>query len=161
MEAARPAHPEELPRLAELARLAIAELVATKGGVMWHRREARPEPVEDSLAAALTDPDHLVLVGTIDGTVVGYAVARLEELRDGGVLGVLEDVYVEPEARAVGVGEALMDEVVAWCRFRDCVGVDSLVLPGNRESKNFFESFGMVARAIVVHRPLRTDSAAQ
>ena len=47
-----------------------------------------------------------------------------------------------------------MDDLVAWCRDRGCVGVDSLALPGDRATKNFFESFGLVARAIVVHRPL-------
>ena len=31
------------------------------------------------------------------------------------------------------------------------------VLPGMRDSKNFFETFGLVARAIVVHRSLRPD----
>ena len=74
--------------------------------------------------------------------------------RDGGVLGVLDDIYVEPEAREVGVGEALMDAVEAWCRGRGCIGIDSLALPGNRETKNFFETLRSVARAIVVHRSL-------
>jgi GNAT superfamily N-acetyltransferase len=159
MEGARPARPDELARLAELARSGIAELVPTKGGVMWHRRESRPEPVEDSLGAALADPNHLVLVGTIDDVVVGYSVTRLETLRDGGRLGVVEDIYVEPGARAVGVGEALMDAVVEWCTAQGCVGIDSIALPGNRETKNFFESFGLVARAIIVHRSLQKDAA--
>ena len=35
-----------------------------------------------------------------------------------------------------------------------CFGVDSLALPGDRHTKNFFESFGLVARAIIVHRSL-------
>jgi len=48
----------------------------------------------------------------------------------------------------------LLDYVIEWATERHCVGVDSLVLPGNRETKNFFESFGLVARAIVVHRAL-------
>ena len=47
-----------------------------------------------------------------------------------------------------------MDEILVWCRSQGCIGVDSLALPGNRETKNFFESFGLVARAIVVHRSL-------
>jgi GNAT superfamily N-acetyltransferase len=95
------------------------------------------------------------VVGTIDGTVVGYGVARLEPLHDGAVLGVVSDLYVEPEARGVGVGESMMTDLVAWCEARGCVGVDSLALPGDRATKNFFESFGLVARAIIVHRRLR------
>ena len=54
----------------------------------------------------------------------------------------------------MGIGEAMMDELVAWCAAAGCTGVDSLALPGDRHTKNFFESFGLVARAIVVHKVL-------
>jgi GNAT superfamily N-acetyltransferase len=154
IEAARPASSDDLPRIAELARAAVAELSSTKGGEVWARREARQEPMDDSLAADLANPDALMLVGTIDDAVIGYAVATIEDLTDGTELARLNDVYVEPEARGVGVGELLLDAVVAWANARRCSGIDSLALPGNRETKNFFESFGLVARAIVVHRPL-------
>jgi GNAT superfamily N-acetyltransferase len=69
-------------------------------------------------------------------------------------LAAVSDLFVDPEARGVGVGEALMDDLVAWARARGCIGVDAMVLPGNRETKNFFETFGLTARAIVVHRAL-------
>ena len=154
MEGARPARSDDLHRLTELADAAIAELAPTKGGAVWSRREARPRPVADSLAAALDADDQHVVAGTIDDAVMGYAVVRLEALRTGERLGVVDDIYVEPGARGVGVGEAVMDEVLEWCRAQGCIGVDSLALPGNRETKNFFESFGLVARAIVVHRSL-------
>ena len=154
IEAARPASSDDLARLAELARAAIAELRTTKGGEVWARREARTEPLDDSIAADLTSPDALVLAGVIDDAVIGYAVAVAEGLPDGSTLARLTDVYVEAEARGVGVGEALLDAVVEWATDRGCIGIDSLALPGNRDTKNFFESFGLVARAIVVHRPL-------
>jgi GNAT superfamily N-acetyltransferase len=60
-----------------------------------------------------------------------------------------------PDARSVGVGEALMDLIVAWCEQRRCVGIDAHALPGNRATKNFFETFGFKARLLTVHRPLR------
>lgn len=154
MEVARPAVAGDIPRLAELARQAIAELLVTKGGGLWARREARAEPVDESLAAALDDDRQLVVVGTIDDAVLGYGVVREEALRDGGLLGVVDDVYVEPEARGVGLGEVIMTALLTWCGERGCIGVDSLALPGNRATKNFFERFGLVARAIVVHKPL-------
>jgi GNAT superfamily N-acetyltransferase len=161
-ERARTAASDDLDRLVELASDARAELEPTRGGGVWIRREARPEPVLDSIAAALDDPDQLVLVGELDGTVVGYAIARLEALRDGSVLTVVDDLYVEPGARSVGVGELLMHQVVEWATSRGSFGIDSLALPGNRATKNFFESFGLVARAIVVHRDLRDrDSAGE
>jgi hypothetical protein len=48
----------------------------------------------------------------------------------------------------------MMDAVVAWARQHGCRGVDALALPGQRDTKNFFESHGLVARALVVHRDL-------
>jgi GNAT superfamily N-acetyltransferase len=154
IEAARPATAADVPRLAELAAEAVAEQAEARGGPVWSQREARAVPAEASLREDLADAERLVLAGTIDDAVVGYAVVRTEPVRDGGLLGVLTDVYVEPGARAVGVGEQLVEAVLGWCAERGCVGVDGLALPGNRETKNFFETFGFTARAIVVHRPL-------
>lgn len=154
MEAARLATASDVPRLAELTAEAVSEQAEGRGGFIWSQREARALPADESLAAAIDDPEHVVLAGTIESTIVGYAVARLERLRTGALLGVVTDIYVEHGARAVGVGEALMDQVVDWCMAAGCVGIDALALPGNRETKNFFETFGFTARALVVHRRL-------
>jgi GNAT superfamily N-acetyltransferase len=153
-EAARTATEADMAQVAALAGAATAEKLGQKGGALWARREGRPAPQEATLRSALGRPDQEVAVGTLDGVVVGYGVVRTETLVDGGLLGVIEDIYVDPGARAVGVGETLMNHLIDWCRAQGCFGVDSLALPGDRDTKNFFESFGLVARAIVVHRPL-------
>jgi GNAT superfamily N-acetyltransferase len=153
-EAARTAVEADIPHVVALAGAAAEEKVRQKGGAIWARREGRPAPREAALRLALQSADHEVVVGTLDGAIVGYGAARAETLLDGGLLGVIDDIYVDPGARAVGVGEALMNHLLDWCTARGCFGVDSLALPGDRETKNFFESFGLVARAIVVHRPL-------
>lgn len=153
-EASRSAAADDLPRLAELADAAVAELRGGRGGEVWARRTGRRPPYEDGFRAALEADDHLVLVGTVDGVVMGYGVAEIEVLDDGGRLGVVTDLYTEPGCRELGIGEVMMEALVDWCRERGCFGVDSLALPGDRHTKNFFESFGLVARAIIVHRSL-------
>jgi GNAT superfamily N-acetyltransferase len=154
MEAARPATPEDLADLDRLAAEAVAELLPQRGGPMWARTIGRRPPFAEGLARALEDPDVLVLCGTVHGSVVGYAVARVDDIADGGRLVVIEDLFTEPGARSVGVGESMLDAVVAWGTERRAVGVDAVVLPGDRDTKNFFESFGLKARALVVHREL-------
>ncbi len=151
---ARTAVETDLDALGSLADDVIDELSPMRGGAVWRRHVARDRPVGRALGSALTDPDQLVLVGTVDDAVVGYAVVALQLLRDGGLLGRIEDLYVDPGARGVGVGSALMERILSWCRARSAIGVDALALPGHRDTKNFFESFGLVARAIVVHRSL-------
>lgn len=153
MEAARPATADDLPRLVELHDLALIEIGPARGGALFTAREARRDPPGE-LAAAVVDPDQLVVVGEIDSWMAGYASAHIEALRDGSLLGVIDDLFVESDARQVGVGEAMTDLVVAWCQERGCRGIDARVLPGDRLTKNFFESFGFTARAITVHRPL-------
>ena len=160
MEGVRPADDGDLPQLSTLAREAIEELRGERGGILWQRHASRVEPVEDGLAADLADPATQVLAGTIDDVLVGYAVTTVEDLADGASLAVVRDLYVEPGARGVGVGAMLMDAVLAWAGERGCVGVDALALPGSRETKNFFESFGLVARAIVVHKDLSPEGSA-
>jgi GNAT superfamily N-acetyltransferase len=158
VEAARPATPDDLAVLVHLAGVARHELGPMRGGSVFLRREARRDDVHE-LAALLTDPAAAAWIGTIDEVPVGYAVARVVTLHDDGRLAVIDDLFVEPEARGVGVGEALMDMVVTWAEAAGCVGVDAVALPGNRDAKNFFERFGLTARAIVVHRALGPPTA--
>jgi GNAT superfamily N-acetyltransferase len=153
-EAARTATEGDLADVVALVDAAADEKRTQKGGPLWFRRERRQGPPDAELKAALVAPDHEVAVGTLDGTVVGYGLVRTERLGDGSLLGVVDDIFVDPEARSVGIGEALMNHMIDWCRVQGCFGVDSLALPGDRQTKNFFESFGLVARAIIVHRPL-------
>lgn len=153
-EGCRPAAPEDAPRLAELVAAAVAELGANRGGAVWVRHGARRPPFEPALRHELASPLHHLLVGTLDGVVMGYGAVRVETLADGGRLGVVTDLYTEPGCRELGIGEVTMQAMVDWCAAQGCFGVDSLALPGDRHTKNFFEAFGLVARAIVVHRAL-------
>jgi ribosomal protein S18 acetylase RimI-like enzyme len=129
------------------------ELTAMRGGGLWAVRESRPGGDGESFAALLERDDACVVVGSVDDYVVGFGIAELERLRDGSVLGRITELFVDPEARAVGVGEAIAVELVAFCEAHDCIGIDALALPGHRAAKNFFEASGFTARAIVMHRP--------
>ena len=84
---------------------------------------------------------------------MGFAALLIDVLHDGARLGVITDLFVEEGAREVGVGEAMVGQLVAFCSEAGCIGVDALALPGARAAKNFFEESGFVARAIVMHRP--------
>ncbi len=160
MEAARPATKEDIPAVAELARAAIAELGPMRGGAVWLAQESRREPIDEDLAGLIGKDDTRFLVGTIDGVPVGYAVAHLERLGDGSILGVVDDIFVEEGARGVGLGEAMMNDLVAWCVAQRCFGMDAMALPGHRSTKNFFEESGFTARQLVMHHSLAGEATA-
>ncbi len=148
------AGPDDALAIAALADGAVDELRPHRGGEMWSRREAREGPHTTAVADLLSRDDACVLTGTIDDSLVGYAIAIEAPLHDGARVADLTDLYVLPDARGVGVGEALMIAVEEWAGERGCMGIDSIALPGDRETKNFFESFGLVARALRVHRSI-------
>jgi GNAT superfamily N-acetyltransferase len=154
MEAVRPAGAADLARLEQLWRDARAELGPMRGGDVLFAQTGRREPIAASLAADLADPDCGLWAGTIDDTIIGYAAGRIEPLGDGTRLGVITELFVESEGRAVGVGEAMMGAMLIWFAARRCRGVDALALPGHRATKNFFEESGFTARLLVMHHRL-------
>lgn len=154
MEAARAAVADDAATIVGLTNASAEELRPTRGGDLWFRRERR-DPFDIAECRELIQcRDGHVVVGTIDDVVVGFGVVAVEVLRDESVLGVIRELFVDPGARAVGVGEAMMDSLVAFATGRGCIGVDARVLPGHRAAKNFFEESGFTARAIVMHRRL-------
>jgi GNAT superfamily N-acetyltransferase len=157
VEHCRPAAPDDLPRVATLARELHDELVPLRGGALWAARGARPEPLDETFAALLDDPTVRVVVGLIDEFIVGFGVIALEILATGDRLARITELFVEDEARSVGVGEIMAEALVGFATEHACVGVDTLALPGHRAAKNFFEEQGFVARLLVMHRPLAED----
>jgi len=157
VEGSRRAGHDDIARIVELARLMRAELAPMKGGGTWLERDAWPEPLEQAYGDLLTNDDACVVVGTIDDVVLGFGAVRVERLRSGARLGVVTDLFVEPEAREVALGEEIIGELIAFCVDRDCVGIDAVALPGHRATKNFFEEHHFTARMLVMHRRLEPE----
>lgn len=149
---ARSATSDDLEALVELYRTLEAEMVGLKP--IWSLADALPEPVESAFKEALGDAETLVVLGTLDGVPLGFLLARSEPLlpqAEGERVGVIRLVFTDPEARAVGVGEAMLQQVLEELRARGHRRFDAHVPPGHRHAKNFFEAAGFAARSIVMH----------
>ncbi len=156
-EGVRLALPTDLDVLENFAAEAVHEQTENRGGTIWSKRDTRNPPYRASLESVLNNPDEDIWIGLIDDVPVGYAVAAVEMLRTGETLGIISDIWIEPQAREVGVGEELINVIIRWCTERNCIGIYSMALPGNRATKNFFETFGFKARLLTVHRPLNSE----
>ena len=131
-------------RLAALARAAAAE---ERGGPEW--LEEHPAIPRAGWEQLIDDDDALVLVATLDEVIVGGLHASL----DVRVLQV-RGIWVEPEAREVGLGELLLETALGHGTRYGAAVAESFALPGDRATKNLFERFGMKARLLVVRRRL-------
>ncbi len=157
-EHARLANGEDLEAIAEIAESIAADMVDQRGGALFLRREsggdaaARVRVLLD--ANDVKEPGGFAVIGTYDDVPFGYAVVQIETLGDGGRLARIDDLAVQAEARGSGIGEAIMNLILGEAKAQGCFGVDSRALPGDRHTKNFFESFGLKARMLVVHRAI-------
>jgi GNAT superfamily N-acetyltransferase len=153
MESARPATDADVAAIEAIEARQRAAMAGQRGAELFLRREAGAAPVAER-ATALIGGGGAAVVGCYDGVVFGYGLAEWETLADGSTLARVTDLVVDGEIRGSGIGEAMMDLLVELAEARGCIGIDALALPGDRETKNFFESFGLKARLLTVHRAL-------
>lgn len=157
MEAARPAVAADVAVIEAINERRRAEMDGHRGAEMFLAREASSSPVGGRISSAIASEQATVVVGCYDDVVFGYAVASYDELSDGSRVAVLTDFVTDADAREAGIGEAMMNLVVEQAKAAGCRGIDSVALPGDRETKNFFESFGLKARLLTVHRSFVTE----
>jgi GNAT superfamily N-acetyltransferase len=158
VEQARQATAADLPVVTALWAMGVDELARQRGGALLTSSVVGEATAAEHLAAVLRDPDRALVVGTTDDVEVGVASVRCDRAGPEPI-GVIEAIYVEPSARQVGVGEAMVDLVIQWCVARGCAGVDAPALPGSRTAKAFFEDHGFVARLLVMHHPIPRPDA--
>lgn len=152
--AVRPGTSADCDFLADAHRLGHQAVVDARGGELDILLRGRAEPIEASFGADIDSPNHYVLVATADDLPSGYLVAEEIELRSGDTLFRVVDLWVHPSTRGIGLGSALLNNALEIAGSRGCRGIDARALPGDRITKNFFESFGLVARTIEVFRSL-------
>jgi GNAT superfamily N-acetyltransferase len=151
VEGVRRAEHADLARCWELVAEAVDASAGQRGAsLLLAAAGAAPEELVERWHQ---DPDAVLVVGTYDAVIVGVAAGSIAST-GGRRLGRVECCYVEPDARAVGVGTALVAGVVAWFTERGCSDVDALALPGDRSTKQLFEAAGFKARLLVLHRSL-------
>ena len=151
--AVRPATEGDVPAIAAMAEAAATTLHGSRGAELMLLREAQP-PDASCIAEWLHAGDVTVQVGTLDDVPVAAAVAHLEVLTGGTRLTVVTMLWVDEDARSVGVGEALLGGLIAWAKAAGCDSIDAYALPGERITKNFFEAAGFKARLLTVSHKL-------
>lgn len=153
----RRATPNDVDAIVALVEAVRVELGPERGGQAWLVTEARPDPVRASLASDVAEQQDFgvrVAVAGIDDVVLGAAVTRSCARHDGTTAARIDELVVDPAARGVGLGVALLDDAVAWASAAGAHVIESTALPGQRATKNFFEAAGMKARLLTVSRLL-------
>ena len=91
--------------------------------------EARSDEGWTELAASVTHPSvHAAYVAELAGVAIGMVYALTDQV--DATIGRLGGMWVRPSARGSGVGAALAEAVVEWCRAGDKRCIQLGVVPG-------------------------------
>ncbi|MBB3860135.1 GNAT superfamily N-acetyltransferase [Novosphingobium hassiacum] len=147
----RPATRSDIPLIASLIR-ALAEYEKLAHAVRFD---------EAVLAEKLfgARPYAEVVIGEVDGAAQGFALFFHNFSTFEGKPGIyLEDLFVQPEARGVGLGKALLAHLAALAVERDCARLEWSVLDWNAPAIGFYKSLG--AQLMDEWTGMRVDGAA-
>ena len=124
-----------------------------KGAEQWLEINSLKGDSDVLFQNLVNDSNYLCVLGLYEDHPFGFLIAEQTQLQ--GELSVdIREVFVDPEAREVGIGEAMMDFLLEWARSASAATLTSRALPGDRELKNFFERYKVTARLIEVARRL-------
>ena len=131
----RPATADDVP----LIRALIAELAEYER--LSHAAVATDEGLREQLFGA--QPGAEVLIGEVDGEPAGFALFFHNFSTFLGKRGLyLEDLFVRPAARGVGLGKHLMAALARIAVQRDCGRFEWSVLDWNTPAIGFYRKLG-------------------
>jgi GNAT superfamily N-acetyltransferase len=110
-----------------------------------HTGHSRRHYFEKRFAAAKTDPDDYIHVGVMRGGALrGFAIARVlrGEFGHEQAIATLDALGVEPESRERGVGQDLMEGLLATMRERGVQSLHSQADWINHDLLRFFAAAG-------------------
>lgn len=140
--------------LVEATESGRAAIVGVRGGDVELMLTAPSTTFADRYGQAIAVDSQSVVIGEVEGVSVGFARVEAKSTPQGATICHVHELFVFPDARGVGVGAMLLAEIMRFGRSHGCTGIDARALPGDRNTKNFFESFGLVARSLAVHTTL-------
>jgi GNAT superfamily N-acetyltransferase len=108
---------------------------------------ATPDHFREALFPTEASPAAYALVAERDGRVVGMAIWFVSFSTWTGRHGLwLEDLFVEPEQRGLGIGKAFLVRLAQICVERGWTRFEWWVLDWNTPSIEFYRSQGAVAQ---------------
>jgi aminoglycoside 6'-N-acetyltransferase I len=103
--------------------------------------DAPDEEMSSALATLLTSESSAVFLASRDRQAKGIATVTTSVGIEYGLSAEMEDLYVLPQARGMGIASALIDAVCSWCRGQSCTTVLVTVTPEGERSRGLVDYY--------------------
>ena len=133
----RPASQADLPDLVELTTAFYQE----DGFATVH------EALPGRFTAFLGQSEANITVAVTGNATIGFALTTVRLILESGRVAELQDLYVQPEYRGMGVGSALVTDAARWARDNAADVLEVVIAPNGRDVSHlhqYYESRGFV-----------------
>jgi ribosomal protein S18 acetylase RimI-like enzyme len=151
----RPATATDVPELVPLNAALFREDAGSRdpyADLDWPRRSG-----EQYFHEAVADGERsAVWVAEVEGRAVGYLLGRLQAPTDVRPVASasLESLYIAADHRGGGIGEALVDQFIAWARRQGAGRATVSAYADNEGANRFYRRLGFAARSTMFDRAL-------
>ena len=127
------------------------ELVAAFDRLIPQLSSSAPPPGHAGLQAIVDNPNSVLFLATLDGTVVGSLTLAFYMIPTG-LKAWIEDVVVDQSARGQGVGEALNRAAIDEARRRGAKHVSLTSRPSREAANRLYQRLGFKAYETNIYR---------
>lgn len=122
------------------------------------RHEADIEQIKNSLKSQIRSKLFCILVAE-DGEkrlsgFISASVGRIDRRLRGGIIGIVNDIYVRPSERLSGAASALLDTAEGWMRESGAQSVTCDIIAGNEQGLKFWHKRGYANVSISAQKML-------
>jgi len=143
----------KLEELEEFLAEISGELALRRGGIQLLGELGPPDELARKIA--VSSDDALALTVTLNNTLSGLIWAQIILNEFGDRVCNVPVFAVLKDARRHGVGRELFSLLEDWVATKDVTAIEFTTLPGDRHTKNFCESNGLIARSLKMHKAIK------
>jgi L-amino acid N-acyltransferase YncA len=121
------------------------------------RYELDGEKLREMLPSQMKSKLCHILVSEEDGEINGFisaSVSRIERRLKGGLVGVINDIYVETQSRGKGTASELLKNAEEWMRSSGAQSATCDIVVGNENGRGFWRAQGYEDMSISTFKPL-------
>lgn len=97
--------------------------------------------------ATLTSPNHCWRIVEVEGQAIGFGLIYLVNPQTRSPGAFIHWAYLDPAFRRKGMGQQLLDEMLAWARTKGAKRVELQFIDGNETAARFWSKMGFVPYA--------------
>ncbi len=135
----------------EIASTVDDTLVAAFDRLIPQLSSSAPAPGRAGLEAIVNNPNSVLFLATIDGSIVGSLTLALYAIPTG-LKAWIEDVVVDEAASRQGIGEALNQAAIEEARRRGSKDVSLTSRPSREAANRLYQRIGFQQRETNVYR---------